>query len=309
VVQHRAARAAAGSSGAKFLDPDVLARIDNLELLARTVVDGFLNGLHRSPYLGLSLDFAEHRPYMPGDDIRRIDWRLFARTDRHYIKLYEAETNANFTVVLDVSRSMDYGSHTLTKLDYARYLAACLTYFSRQQRDRVGLVTFDHDIVDFVPPSAKNLDLCLHTLDRIDPGRPGSLGPAMLKVAESLRRKGILVVLSDLYEETEDALHAIRLLAGRGHDVIVFHVLDPDEMDFPFEAASSFEDMESGERIPVIPTKLREGYQQLLREHIRELEERLLASRIDYVLLNTAEPLDHALFRYLLIREKRSRVR
>ena len=130
-------------SGTQFLDPAVLGRIGNLQLLARTVVDGFLTGLHRSPYLGFSIDFAEHRPYMPGDDIRRIDWRLWARTDRHYIKLFEADTNANFVVLLDVSASMSYGSHSLTKLDYARYLAACLAFFSSQQRDRVGLVTFD----------------------------------------------------------------------------------------------------------------------------------------------------------------------
>ena len=156
----------AAISGAQFLDPAVLARIDNLELLARTVVDGFVAGLHRSPYLGLSLDFAEHRAYMPGDDIRNIDWRLFARTDRHYVKQYEAETNASFSVLLDISGSMSYGSGDLTKLDYARFVAACLTYFSRQQRDRVGLVTFDDDVVDYVPSSVRNLDLVLHTLDR-----------------------------------------------------------------------------------------------------------------------------------------------
>ena len=154
------------SSGAQLLLPEVLARIDNLELLAKTVVEGFLNGLHRSIYLGLSLDFAEHRQYMPGDDIRLIDWRLYGRTDRHYIKLFEAETNTNFSVLLDISRSMNYGSHSVTKLDYARYLAACLTYFSRRQRDRVGLITFDSDVVDYIPPSARNLDLCLHALSR-----------------------------------------------------------------------------------------------------------------------------------------------
>ena len=165
-------------------------------------MDGFLNGLHRSIYLGLSLDFAEHRPYMPGDDIRRIDWRLFGRTDRHYIKLFEAETNANFIVLLDVSRSMSYGSHSVTKLDYARYLAACLTYFSRQQRDRVGLITFDDDVVDYIPPSARNLDLCLHTLHRAEARRPGELSKPLLKAMESLRRKGILVLISDFYQDT-----------------------------------------------------------------------------------------------------------
>ncbi len=150
-----------------FLDPKVLARINNLELLARTVVDGFINGLHHSPYLGLSVDFAEHRPYMPGDDIRRIDWRVFGRTDRFYVKEFEADTNANFSILLDISRSMDYGSTGITKLDYGRYLAACLAYFSRQQRDRVGIITFDDDIVYFVPVSAKHLDIVLHTIDSL----------------------------------------------------------------------------------------------------------------------------------------------
>src|SRR5438132_3747389 len=162
-----------GIPGANFLDPRVLARIDNLALLARIVVEGFLNGLHHSPYLGLSVDFAEHRAYMPGDDIRRIDWRLWARTDRFYVKEFEADTNANFSVILDISRSMDFGSGGITKFDYARYLAACLAWFSRKQRDRVGLVTFDDDMVDRVPPSAKNLNVVLHTLDRVKAGKPG----------------------------------------------------------------------------------------------------------------------------------------
>ena len=157
-------KARAPATGARFIDPKVLARIDNLELVARTVVDGFISGLHRSPYLGLSIDFAEHRAYMPGDDIRRIDWRVFGRTDRFYVKEFEADTNANFSVVLDISRSMEFGNAGLTKLEYAKFLAASLTYLSNRQRDRVGLVTFDTDIVDIVPPSAKHLEVVLHTL-------------------------------------------------------------------------------------------------------------------------------------------------
>src|SRR5262245_16053549 len=156
--------------GATFLDPKVLARIGNLELLAKTVVEGFINGLHHSPYLGLSVDFAEHRAYMPGDDIRRIDWRLWARSDLYYIKEFDAETNANFRILFDVSRSMSYKGRGLPKMDYGRYLAACLAYFSHKQRDRVGIVTFDSDVVAHVPPSAKHLDVVLHTLDRMTPG-------------------------------------------------------------------------------------------------------------------------------------------
>lgn len=310
MTQHRV-RARPGSHGAHFLDPKILARIDNLELLARTVVDGFVAGLHRSPYMGLSLDFAEHRAYMPGDDIRDMDWRLFARSDRYYVKLYEAETNATFAVLLDISRSMSYRSSMadVSKLDYARYLAACLTYFSRQQRDRVGLVTFDHEVVGYVPPSVRNLDLVLHSLDRVNPGRAGDLSGPLLRCAEIFERRGILALVSDFYHEPDEILHAVRYLRGRGHDVMVFHVLDPAELEFPFEAASSFEDMESGERVPIVPRRLREQYRSVVRAHVAELERRFLGDRVDYALLDTSKPLDQALFRYLVLREKRSRVR
>ncbi len=304
---HSRARAAAGAT--RFLDPAVLARIDNLELLARTVVDGFLSGLHRSPHLGFSTDFAEHRPYMPGDDIRRIDWRLFARTDRHYIKLFEAETNADFAVLLDVSRSMSYGSHAVTKLDYARYLAACLTFFSSRQRDRVGLVTFDHEIVEYVPPSAKHLDTVLHLLEAAEAGRRGELAPPLLTVTERFRRKGILVLVSDFYEDPERVLEAVGPLAARGHDVLVFHVLDPTEIEFPFQEATGFEDMETGEQIPVMPDKLREDYTRMVADHTAVLKERFTAARVDYELLDTSKPLDGALFRYLAVRERLQRTR
>jgi len=297
------------AAGAQFLDPAVLGRIGNLELLARTVVDGFLTGLHRSPYLGFSMDFAEHRPYNPGDDIRRIDWKLFGRTDRHYIKLFEADTNANFSVLLDLSASMSYGSHSLTKLDYARYLAACLTYFSNKQRDRVGLVTFDHEIVDYVPPSMKHLDTILHTLDRAEAGRPGSLEEPILKITEMLGRKGILVVISDFYEEPEQVIRALGPLRARGHDVIVFHVMDPYELEFPFEEASGFEDLETGEQIPVIPKKLQGDYLEMMTAHLASLAKKFADNRIDYALLDTSKPLDEALFAYLLAREKKSKTR
>ncbi|MDP2959111.1 MAG: DUF58 domain-containing protein [Longimicrobiales bacterium] len=302
-------RARGAAAGARFLDPAVLARIDNLELLARTVVDGFLAGLHRSPYMGFSLDFAEHRPYMPGDDIRRIDWKLFGRTDRHYIKLFEAETNANFAVLLDVSRSMEYTSHGVTKLDYGRYLAAALLFFSNRQRDRVGLVTFDHQVVEYVPPSMKNMDTALHVLDRARAGRPGSLREPLLTVTERMGRKGIFVLVSDFYEEPDAVMQAVVPLRARGHDVIVFHVLDPAELSFPFQEASGFEDLETGEQIPVIPAKLREDYTRLVRRHLEELERRFTGSGIDYKVLDTSQPLDLALFTYLAARERLSRVR
>ena len=181
---------AGGLSGARFVDPAVLARVGNLELVSRAVVDGFINGLHRSPYFGASVDFAEHRGYTPGDDIRRVDWKLFGRTDRFYIKEYEADTNANFAVLLDVSKSMGFGSRGITKLEYGQLLAGCLTYMVHRQRDRVGFAAFDEDVVEYVPPSAKHMDTVLHVLDRLQPTRPGNLAVPMKQLAEHFARRG-----------------------------------------------------------------------------------------------------------------------
>jgi len=295
--------------GARFVDPDALARIRNLELVARTVVDGFVNGLHRAPHRGFSLDFAEHRGYEPGDDLRRVDWRVFGRTDRFYVKQFEADSNANMVVALDISTSMRFGSTGVTKLDYARSLAASLLYFSHQQRDRIGLATFDRGIVDYVPPSAKHLEYSLYALDRIGAGQPGSLAPPLLTLTERLRRRGIVAVVSDLYDEPEAVASAVRPLRSRGHDVIVFHVLDPAEIDFPYEDGSNFEDLESGERVPVVPTGLREQYQALVRQHIEALTRVLTESRIAYAVFRTSVPLDHALFHFLSARERLKRVR
>ena len=295
--------------GARFVDPKVLARIGNLELVARSVVDGFINGLHRSPYFGASVDFAEHRGYVPGDDIRRVDWRLYARTDRYYIKEYEADSNSNFAVLLDVSRSMGFGSEGMTKLDYARMLAGCLTYLVHRQRDRVGLVAFDSDIVEFVPPSAKHMDTTLHVLDRLKPARPGSMREPMNKIAEHFGRRGLLVLISDLYEEPDALLEAIGPLRFRGHDMIVFHVMDRAELDFEYADPSAFEDLESGEQIPIVPEALAGQYRELVQAHITGLTERFSANRIDYTLVNTSAPLDHALFSYLSTRERLMRTR
>ena len=293
----------------QFLDPAVLSRISGLDLLARTVVDGFLQGLHRSPHLGMSLDFAEHREYMPGDDIRRIDWKLFGRTDRFFLKLFEAETSANFIVALDISKSMHFGTHTITKLDYARYLGASLSYFSQKQRDRVGLATFDHEIVEYVPPSTRHLQRILHTLARAEPGRPGMLYDPLMRLGDNLYHRGIILILSDFYEEPEQVLDSIRHLRARGHDVIVFHLLDPAELEFPFESAASFRDMESGTMIPIVPDELVDEYRTLIGQHTEELARLFTGSRIDYTVLDTSKPLDYALFRYLSSREKMARVR
>jgi uncharacterized protein (DUF58 family) len=294
--------------GAQFVDPKILARIGNLELLARTVVDGFINGLHRAPYFGASIDFAEHRGYVAGDDIRRVDWRLYARTDRYYIKQYEADTNANFCVILDVSKSMSFGSRGVTKLEYASYLAACLGYLAHKQRDRVGIITFDSEIVDYVPPSAKHFDVMLHTLDRARAGRRGNLG-ILKEMAQHFKRRTIIVLLSDFYEDPDVILEAVKPLHFLGNDLIAFHVLDPAELDFGFEDASSFEDLESGEHIPVVPQSFREEYRQLIQHHIESLKTKFSEHRVDYMLANTAEPLDRSLSSYLSARERLMRVR
>lgn len=301
--------AAVDPVGNAFLDPAVLATIGNLELLARTVVDGFLLGLHRSARLGLSMEFAEHRPYMPGDDIRRIDWRLYGRTDRYYLKTYEAETNANVTILLDVSASMTYRSGGVSKLDYGRYLAACLAWFSARQRDRIGLVLFDGDIVEWIPPSTRHLQVVLQAIERLRPGTGGGLAAPLARVAERLGRSGIVVLISDFYEEPERVRDAVGMLRATGADVLAFHLLDPAELTFPFEAAASFEDLESGDRLPVVPEELRARYRELVQGHLERLGHDLTASRVDYAVCDTAQPLDFALYTYLARRRELSRTR
>jgi uncharacterized protein (DUF58 family) len=293
----------------QFVDPTVLSRISNLSLLARSVVQGFISGIHRSTYLGRSVDFAEHRAYMPGDDIRQIDWRLFARTDRFYVKEYEADTNTSFTILLDVSRSMSFGSGELSKLDYARFLAASLAVFSQKQRDRIGLVTFDSDIVEFVPPSAKHLEIVLHTIDRAKAERPSDYKTPLRKVAEAIHRRGIVLLISDLYEEPDSVLDAVKGIRYKGNDLIVFHVLDPAELTFPYEEAASYRDLESGESVPVVPGYLRDEYRKLVQQHIDRLTRTLGDNRIDYCMLDTSTPLDNALFHFLATRERLTRTR
>jgi len=302
-------RNAGTTSAARFLDPVVLARISNLELVARSVVEGFITGLHHAPYLGLSMDFAEHRAYMPGDDIRRIDWRLFARTDRFFVKQFEADTNTNFTVVLDQSKSMNYGTTGITKLDYAKILAACLCYFCSHQRDRVGMITFDEKIREHVPPSAKHLEVILHTLDRLKPGGQGGLTEPLRLASEHFRRRSIVCVISDFYDEPQNVIDAIRPLMGRGNDVLAFHILDPGEIDFPYDAPMNFADSESGETMPVVPEQLKAQYRELVLEHIATLDRLMTENRIDYAQFTTSQPLDFPLFSFLSRRERLSRVR
>jgi uncharacterized protein (DUF58 family) len=295
--------------GARFVDPKVLARIGNLELVARYVVDGFINGLHRAPFFGASIDFAEHRGYVAGDDIRRVDWRLYARTDRYYVKQYDADTNANFTILFDISRSMSFTSGGVSKLEYGSFLGACLAYLAQRQRDRVGIITFDTEIVTHVPASAKHFNIVLHTMDRAKAARPGHLSAPLQAMAEHFRRRGILLLISDFYDDPDAILDAVKPLRFLGNDLIVFHVLDPQEIDFSYDDASAFQDLESGEQVPVVPDSFRQHYRSLVLEHIEALRTKFSEHRIDYALLNTAEPLDRALFSYLSSRERLIRVR
>lgn len=285
------------------MDPATLARIGNLELVARWVVEGFISGLHRSPHLGFSTDFAEHRQYVPGDDIRHVDWRVFARTERTYLKTYEADTNTNFTVLLDSSASMGYGSGPVTKLAYAQLVAATLAWFSRRQRDRVGIVTFGDDVREIVPPSAKHLPHVLHALERATAHGAGGLATPIRKIASSQTRRGIFLLLSDLYETPADIARALAPLTGAGHDVIVLHILDAAERTFPFDEATTFRDLESGVRMPVHPGKQRERYLAAMEAHVTTMRARLGGSRVDYLLVDTSQPLDRVLFDYLVRRE------
>lgn len=295
--------------GQRFIDPAVLTRIDNLELIARRVVDGFISGLHQSPMLGMSVDFAEHRVYMPGDDVRRIDWRLFARTDRLYVKEFEADTNANLHLLLDISKSMDFGSGALTKLDYAKYLAASLAYLSMRQRDRIGLMTFTDDIVETIPPSIRHFNVVLHALDRIEAGGVSDYRRPLDRIAESLRRRSLVVLISDLYEPPERLLPAINQLRYRGNDLIVFHLLDPQELSLELGDVTSVEELESGVDLPIATGEFRDRYRQLVAEHRAELERRLGANQIDYIFTDISQPLDGALYRYLSDRERQNRTR
>ena len=294
---------------ASFLDPALLARISDLALLARTVVDGFMHGQHRSLRKGSSLDFAEHRTYQPGDDLRRIDWRVYGSTDRFYIKQYEADTNASVLFALDQSSSMDFGSGAVTKFEYARFLIASLAWLSQAQGDRVGLATFTGDVLDVVPPSVRHLQLMLHTLGRVKAKGVSQLVEAIGRVGVLTKRTGILVLVTDCYERPEAIGRAIDALRTRGHDVIVFHLVDPAELSLPGDLPATFEDAESGTLLPLKPGELRAKYNALLASHHDALTRRIAAAGADYVRLNISVPLDRALHAYLDARLSRSRVR
>ncbi len=290
----------------RFIDPEALTRISSLELVARTVVEGFISGLHRSPHLGFSVNFAEYRAYRPGDDIRKIDWKVFARQDRFFVKEYEGETNTSIFLLLDCSRSMLYGREGLKKLEYGQYLAASLGYFAFKQRDSVGFVSYDDHVQEFVPArgSIGHLNTVLHTIEHTQTGERTSFVQPLVSVAERLRRRGIVIVISDLYDEPANVMDGLRHLSYRGNDVIVFHLLDPSELKFDFEDAARFIDMETRAEMHVIPEYIRQEYRRIIRNQIDYFEKECQKDRIDYAMLDTGQPLDHALFTYLLRRQQ-----
>jgi uncharacterized protein (DUF58 family) len=297
----------AGLAGERrFLDPAVVARLGTLELKARTIVEGLLSGLHRSPFKGFSVEFAEYRQYMPGDDLSTIDWKVYARSDRHYVKKFEEETNLDCHLMLDVSASMAYGARGTTKHEYAQCLAASLAYLMNRQRDAVGLAAFDENIVQMLPASARpgHLRALLLALDRLQPGRGTNVSKPLHQLADSLSKRGMVVLISDLLDDPDRVVKSLKHFQFRGTDVIVFHVLDPDELDFPFEQPTRFEDLETSEEVAAAPLAVRDHYLKAMHGLIERYRRELGAAGIDYQLVRTSEPLELALLGYLSTRAR-----
>ena len=288
---------------ARFLDPELLARIGSLELLARAVVEGFMSGLHRSPFTGFSTEFTEYRQYNPGDDLRYLDWRLLGRTDRYFIKKYRADTNTQCHLLLDTSASMNYAhASSVTKLQYAKFLAASLAYLLNRQQDAVGMVAFDQKIHTHVPARNRtgHMRTIFGNLSLLEPGGETRLAESLHQLAEILTRRGIVVVLSDFYDQPDRLQEAFQHLRFKGHDLVAFHVLDQNELDFEFtDRVLLLEDAETLEQLPVLPDVVMSGYRERMRKHVAEMRRCTAANHVDYEVLTTKQPLDFALFSFL----------
>ncbi|MAM84707.1 MAG: DUF58 domain-containing protein [Acidobacteriota bacterium] len=291
----------------RFLDPAVIARIGSMELKARTVVEGFLAGLHRSPFKGFSVEFAEYRQYVPGDDLSTIDWKVYARSDRYYVKKFDEETNVECHVLLDVSGSMGYGSASVTKLAYGSFLAASLAYLMHRQRDAVGFMAFDDDIVTHLAASARpgHLRSVLLALDQVSLGRRSNVAKPLHQLADALTKRGIVVLLSDLLDEPDRIIQGLKHLRFRGADVVVFHLLDDDELSFPFERLTRFRDLETTDEVMAAPLEVRNHYLREIGSLVSRYKRELRLVGIDYQLVKTSKPLDFALMRYLSTRSRR----
>ncbi len=293
----------------RFLDPTVLAGISSLDLLAKTVVDGFVAGLHRSPDFGFSQEFAEYRAYTPGDDLRHVDWNLFARTERCYLKRYRGETSSQLTVLLDASNSMQYTSGPPPKMDYARFIAASLFYLAiRNQRDAAGLIVFDDEVRDYVRPSTRQGQLMrlLAGLEQAEPRARTDYGKPLRHFQALLHQRGIVIVISDFYEEPETIVRIIEPLRFHGNDVVLFHILDPQELRPDLKGPSILVDLETDQKIEVIPEYAKTIYRTKIQIHIEQLRSRTRAAGMDYRLLITDQPLDTALREYLSLRHARN---
>jgi uncharacterized protein (DUF58 family) len=295
--------------GSSLIDPPTLMRIKSLQMRARVAVEGFIKGIHRSPYHGFSVEFSEYREYTPGDDPRYLDWRLFARSDRYYVKRFEDETNARCYLVLDTSRSMGFGSGPYTKCDYARTAAATIAYFLSSQRDAVGLVTFEEAITDYLPPRHRpgHLRRLIGMLEREPEGRATEIAGPLEQIAATVKKRGLIVLISDLLAPTGSLRKSLGYLGSRGHDVVVLRVLDPAEVTFDFPAPAMFRDMESGRELFVDPTAARAEYLRRFAEHAGEVERACTDLGIEFVTITTDRPLDRVLFDLLKARMRLGR--
>lgn len=291
----------------KYLDPAVLSKLAGLDLKARLIVEGYIAGLHKSPYHGFSVEFAEHREYVPGDDIKHVDWKVWSRTDKLYLKQYEEETNLITYLLVDTSESMSYRSGDLSKLDYARHIAAALAYLVLQQQDSVALATFDSQVRQYLRASShpSHLKQVLHVLDVSAADSKTQLDVIFHDLAERFTKRGVVVLLSDLFDDVPRLMTGLRHLCYRRHEVIVFHVLDPAELDFPFQDATLFKGLEGLPSILTEPRALRRAYQQEFHGFVDTIRRSCRGNRIDYVQMRTDRSLDLALSTYLAARMKK----
>jgi len=293
----------------RFLDPAVLAGISGLDLVAKTVVDGFVAGLHRSPDFGFSQEFAEYRAYSPGDDLRHVDWNVFARTERAYLKRYRGETNSILTVLLDASNSMKFTSHSVTKMDYARYAAASLFYLAiHSQRDAAGLIVFDDEIRSYIRPSTRQgqLHRLLAGLEHAEPHARTNFAKPLHHFQQFLRRRGMVIFISDFYESPEEIVRTIEPLRFHGNEVVLFHVLDPGEIRPDIRQPATLVDLETDARIEITPEYVRDEYRKKFDAHVETLRDKARGAGMDYHLLDTSKPLDGVLREYLSIRQGRN---
>jgi uncharacterized protein (DUF58 family) len=289
-----------------YFDPLVLAKISNMSLRARYVVEGMLSGMHKSPYRGYSVEFAEHREYVPGDEIRRIDWKAYGKFDRYFVKEYEEETNLRATIFLDASASMAYGSQGLSKFEYGCYLAASLAYLMLRQGDYVGLVTFGTDVQRYIPPRSglAHMQALMHQLENTEPSGATHLDRSLREIAGKITKRGMILVISDLFDTPEAVLRTLKFFRHRRNEVMVFHLLDHDELEFPFERLTVFEDIEDpAARVLAEPKVIREAYLRQLQTFIDDYRQACRRDLIDYNCFPTTTPLDSALTRYLARRQ------